>query len=220
MELFAFVGEIMAGQTLLEWIATQLLQRGTHAARPAATSVPEGTEYYETDIGARFKAVAGAWVDDGTSGSGGGGVVLQSLFASDNTYATLATTIPADNTIPTNTEGTQILTLAITASNAANRIHIHAEGCFGCGGGDYGTLALFKDSGGNALAAREANGPAGNQAVAITLDFEETAGDTSAHTYKLRFGGNGGSWFSNGVSGLQLYNGKWQTTLTISELTP
>lgn len=69
-----FLEEIisMPGQTLLEWIAAQLLQRGTHTARPAAAAVPEGTEYYESDTKLRFKAASGAWVDDG-NGNGGGG---------------------------------------------------------------------------------------------------------------------------------------------------
>jgi hypothetical protein len=69
MEIFLEFGGAMAGQTLLEWIAAQLLQRGTAAARPSAATVPEGAEYYASDTNIRYKAVAGAWVNDGTPAS-------------------------------------------------------------------------------------------------------------------------------------------------------
>lgn len=68
-EIFALLSTIMAGQTFLEWFAASVLLRGTFAARPAATAVPEGTEYYASDTTARYKAVAGAWLDDAGTGA-------------------------------------------------------------------------------------------------------------------------------------------------------
>jgi len=70
LELFEEFLSLMAGPTQLELVAAYLLLRGTHAARPSVTTLPEGAEYYETDTGSRFKAVAGAWVADSEAGSG------------------------------------------------------------------------------------------------------------------------------------------------------
>ena len=40
----------------------QVLTRGTHAARPAANTLPNGALYYETDTQAIFQVQAAAWV--------------------------------------------------------------------------------------------------------------------------------------------------------------
>lgn len=95
MELYEGVAVIMAGQTFLEWFAATLLLSGTHANRPAATAVPIGAEYYETDTANRFKSNGTTWIADGQSGSGGFPVNMPGCQLT----ASAALTIP--NTGPT-----------------------------------------------------------------------------------------------------------------------
>lgn len=73
MNLFEIGETSMAGPTLLEWIAGTILLSGTAAARPAATAVPIGTEYYATDTAARWKSDGSTWIAN--SGSAGAAVI-------------------------------------------------------------------------------------------------------------------------------------------------
>lgn len=137
MELFDANGPTMAGQTLLEWIAAQLLQRGTHTARPAAATVAEGTEYYETDTGNRFKAVASAWVNDGTSATPGGATLkLARVTLGDADVKALPTT--PFQLVAAPTGGIQNLFLkatlnAVTAAGAYTNIDPDAYAHVVCG---------------------------------------------------------------------------------------
>lgn len=70
MELFAAALGFMPGQTFLEWIATTVLLRGTHANRPAANTVSIGTEYYATNTQLRWKSDGTSWQADSPSPAG------------------------------------------------------------------------------------------------------------------------------------------------------
>jgi hypothetical protein len=73
MELFEVEVFLMAGPTLLDWIASTILLSGTFSARPSADAVPAGTEYYATDTTVRYKSDGSSWAVN--SGSGSAGVV-------------------------------------------------------------------------------------------------------------------------------------------------
>ena len=144
-------------------------------------TLSEGSNVTLTQVGQDIEIAA--------TGGGGGGAVVQSLFASSNSSTAITANIPADDTIPQSGEGTEVLTKAITPTNASNRIHVHFEGFFGVSTSGYLNVALFKDSDADALTARNTYGPAAALAGFISLDYEEVAGSTSARTYKIRAGG-------------------------------
>jgi hypothetical protein len=117
--------------------------------------------------------------------------------------ATLATTldctvaIPDDDTIPQNTEGTQVITATITPKNSANTLYIFAQMM----GGTAGTatnvkscgIALFQDTTASALSARQVSPKSTTVANGYTqfnLTHAMTAGTTSATTFKIRIGPN------------------------------
>lgn len=144
--------------------------------------------------------------------------VLQIVSTSLATLLDCSTTMPSDNTIPQNTEGTQVLTLSITPKFSTSKLLIVFSGALSCDGtATTISVALFQDSTANALAAKSiligiTNGITG------TLQHVMTSGTTSATTFKVRVGPNASHAYVNGNSaGGQLMGGVSSTTLTITE---
>jgi hypothetical protein len=144
------------------------------------------------------------------------GAVLQVKSVTYSTQTSGATTFPLDNTIPQNTEGTELVTLSITPSNASNRLLIianfivHAGSVAGCG------PALFQDSTANALSYAIQVIGAGYGAPA-TLVHEMAAGTTSATTFKIRVGTHNGTWYVNQTNSYT-FGGSPKSVLTIFEI--
>jgi len=79
------------------------------------------------------------------------GSVVQVVNTTSVAVATGTTTIPLDDTIPQNNEGTEFLTLAITPTNASNKLKIEVSGLWGTSADtNWVILALFQDSTANA----------------------------------------------------------------------
>jgi hypothetical protein len=124
--------------------------------------------------------------------------------------------MPYDDSIPQNTEGDEILTLAITPKSATSKLVI----TFSCTGtpdnviAADGVIALFQDATAGALAA-------------VHLRFVRTSmirhvmtsGTTSATTFKIRAGApGGGNLYINSNDGVnRLMGGVSYATLTIEE---
>jgi hypothetical protein len=152
----------------------------------------------------------------GTTLAPSSGAVLQVKSVTYSTQTSGATTFPLDNTIPQNTEGTELVTLSITPSNASNRLLIianfivHAGSVAGCG------PALFQDSTANALSYAIQVIGAGYGAPA-TLVHEMAAGTTSATTFKIRVGTHNGTWYVNQTNSYT-FGGSPKSVLTIFEI--
>lgn len=160
------------------------------------------------------------------SGGGSGGYpagVRQVVQASLATVFNTATNIPLDNTIPQNTEGAEFLTCAITPQSTTSTLYISAVVSASNTFSNVSTvgLALFRDSGVNAIAAISIACYQGNTMITIPLNTKVASGSTAATTFRLRIGGNGngGTTYVNGnsVTG-QVYGGVSATTLTITEV--
>lgn len=144
------------------------------------------------------------------------GEVIQTAYTNTSTtFDTTATSIPADSTIPQNTEGTEILTLSITPTNSASKLRIRAVIQHSQSGGGGSVYALFRDSTANAISATVVNAnTTGSHSFTVVIDFEDTAGSTSATTYRIR---GGGGYVNRTVSGATL-GGVFRTSLEISEI--
>lgn len=150
------------------------------------------------------------------------GHVLQTVGVMDSEVDTTTTIIPGDDTIPQNTEGKEAFTLAITPSNANNKLLIHAF----CGAISNNTanrrciFALFKDSDASAIAAVYADFQAtGTGEQSLDLTHFMTAGTTSEITFKIRFGADAsGTTTLNGESGNRRLGGVMATGMTIQEI--
>ena len=147
------------------------------------------------------------------------GNIIQVVNVHDGAYATASTTIPLDNTIPQNTEGTEYMSLAITPTSATSKLLITVNAGFAVATGDWVSGAIFQDSDVNALASwavyQASPGASGN----CNFSHFMTAGTTSATTFKFRAGTNGGvALYFNGNTGGGNFGGTTASSITITEI--
>lgn len=150
------------------------------------------------------------------------GKLAQVVTASSVTSGSTTANIPFDDTIPQNTEGLEILTLAITPTNASSTLQITATVAVSGGGLVSVAGALFVDSTANAIAANLNTVGGLGYFSFLTVVASISASSTSARTYKFRIG--------NSTSGTVYYN-RWatgdlystagpETRITILEILP
>lgn len=156
---------------------------------------------------------------ENTSGVGFGACVQIANFTT-TAVATGTTTIPLDNTIPQNTEGTEFMTLAFTPKSASNKLKITVNSCptTNYASATYVILALFQDSNANALATTFGVNPGTTNPANLTLVHYMTAGTTSATTFRVRIGTSTASTVTlNGQSGTGIFGGTCSSSITIEE---
>ena len=126
----------------------------------------------------------------GTVTGAGGGKIVQVVNVQDSTEADGTTIFPHDDTIPQNTEGIQVMTLAITPTNTNNILQISVNVIMSIrSGASWFHVGLFQDSTANALAATNAYQSVSTGTLVMPLDFRKVAGTTSSTTFKIRIGG-------------------------------
>lgn len=146
------------------------------------------------------------------------GMVINTASDSYTTHAALTTVIPFDDTIPQNTEGTEILSAAITPSAAANTIRVSFS-CFAVVDADVNfSAALFKDSDVNALQATTARNPTAGYMAQLSFQFEHSPATTSAVTYKIRAGPTSGTMYINGNTANRRFGGAAAAILRLEEI--
>lgn len=107
-------------------------------------------------------------------------------------YATsvnLTTQIPWDDTIPQVTEGTQVISVNVTAQSALNSFRVRFSGEVATSASSWVVAAVFADGAANAIAGsgvlcEETTG----SGRPIVFDFIYTPGDTTTHTLTVRVG--------------------------------
>jgi hypothetical protein len=147
------------------------------------------------------------------------GLVVGTGYAELNTVQTIATTIPVDDTIPQNTEGTEVLTLTYTPKFADSLLQIEAFIPYHHGTASRWVIAaIFKDADASAIAV-DAFYNNSTPVASITPYVEEISGSISSRTYKLRVGTSVASnFYLNGSTGTRNFGGKWKTYIKITEL--
>ena len=150
------------------------------------------------------------------------GSIVQVVNTQTGAASTGTTVIPADDTIPQNTEGDQYMSLAITPTSATNKLKITVvvHGTEVANPANYWTAALFQDSTSNALAASSGYGFSAGGPSSCTFVHYMTAGTTSSTTFKVRAGCTAGTFAFNGDSstGARLYGGVCASSITIEEI--
>ena len=133
------------------------------------------------------------------------------------TYSSHTTVISQDDTIPQNTEGEEIITVAITPKSAANRLRITANiPMYEITAGQAAILALFQDSTASAVAVSILNAIIGS----VQITYEMAAGTTSSTTFKLRVGPTGAAtvYINGGSSPSRLFGGISAVRLRVDEI--
>lgn len=148
--------------------------------------------------------------------------VVQMVNVQTGAVATGTGTIPFDDTIPQNTEGTQFMSLSITPTSATNILVIDVIAFVAPNQQVTMQGALFQDSTANALAASLQVVSTNNDRVQLdAFRHYMVAGTTSATTFKYRSGANAAATVTfNGRSGSRLMGGVMASSITITEYTP
>lgn len=145
------------------------------------------------------------------------GAVIQSAAAAYATNENLGN-IPADDTLPQNTEGTEIVTVSITPTSATSVIEVEFCGFAAAAGSVLCIAALFRDSDADALQAAAATAGSANLPNSLPLLYREAAGSTAARTYKIRAGTSSGTGRMNGTTSGRLFGGAAASCLVVREI--
>jgi hypothetical protein len=148
---------------------------------------------------------------------------LQTVSFETGAVATGTTSIPLDDTIPQNTEGDQYMSLSITPKSSTSKLLIDVVFVGSNSAPSDIILALFQDSGANALAAMSSFVDTATARRMLGFRHVMTSGTTAATTFKLRAGPQanvGGTLTFNGFSGNRLFGGAMASSIVISEMAP
>jgi hypothetical protein len=147
--------------------------------------------------------------------------IVQQVRDEETAYASYSSgiTIAYDDTIPQNSEGTQVFEQAITPTSTSNflefEVYINAQ----MGAGYHLAVALFKDSETDATDVGVLGLNGGFLRGGI-VRFRVPVAAASAQTWKVRIGNEGGSTTSiNGDGSSRKYGGKLTSYLQIREVT-
>jgi len=136
------------------------------------------------------------------------GKILQVVSTNSTSVVSANVSIPSDNTIPQNTEGSEVLTLSITPVSATSTLYILFSASGEATFTNRVVCALFKDSNADAITAIASynDGP-----THYILQHSEVSGSTSARTYKIRTGPSGAAsgtiYFNSNTSGNAIFGG-------------
>jgi hypothetical protein len=148
--------------------------------------------------------------------------VVQEVYAELTAFTGIVTAMAGGvDTVPQQTDGTQILAATITPHSVSNRLRVQIEGVFTASNPTW--FALFKDSTADAFAARLLNVAATDIPTTFLIVGDIAAGTVSPTTIKLRIGnivGNATAVFINGFSGGRILGGAQRTTMRILEIVP
>lgn len=150
--------------------------------------------------------------------------VVQTVQATLTTSGATTAVIPVDDTIPQSSEGTQILTCAITPTRADSKllitIHVNMTEDTNVAN-TFGVAALFRDTEVDAIwaglngAQDHASRQGGEIIGSVTVDSVSTA----PTTFKLRVGAGASTPYRwNGFAGARLFGGVRPISITIQEI--
>lgn len=147
-------------------------------------------------------------------------IIVQVITAELATSSNNAATIPVDASIPQSSEGTEILTAAITPRSAASSLLVEVLTYLGNSGTNKnGAAAVFRDGTADAVAAGWGNID-GNASI-LPLPVRITVPSTTATltTFKLRVGSDSGTTYWNrSASADTSLGGVMKTSIRITEI--
>jgi hypothetical protein len=135
------------------------------------------------------------------------------------TWLSFGFQIPDDDTIPQNTEGTEIISLAMTPKFASSiiRAHFHAPEVF-ITPFVTGVAAIFVDATINAIGSQATWGDNTGNRMDFNVIAHYAPGSISPVTFKVRIGpGSGGVLYMNGTSVSRTLGGSQAAVLILEE---
>jgi hypothetical protein len=144
------------------------------------------------------------------------GSVIGSTIGTYTNSTALSTTVPADDTVPTNTEGTEIISVSYTPTNASSILRCTFSGVGSTAGGDNAVASIFQGS--TNIGAQMINMTAANTKHVFHVIAQYSPGSVSSQTISVRVGGVASSVYLNGTSVGRLLGGTQAATLLVEEI--
>jgi ECM component-binding autotransporter adhesin len=148
------------------------------------------------------------------------GTSVQTVYAELTTHTTGTTSMAGGaDTVPQNTDGTQLVTVSITPKATANKLNIFVSAPATNSGVVNMWCGVFQDSTASALFATPIGIPVAEVIVPIAFNYQMTAGTTSSTTFKVRIGNIAGAstWAVNGLTTARRLGGSARVTITVIE---
>lgn len=143
---------------------------------------------------------------------------VQIVSTATSAVQSITTVMPADDTIPQNTEGDEVLTLSITPKFSTSILEITFSSFIVKSTAGSFQVALFQDSGADAIAAKSFTALPDAGCLSGAFQHVMTSGTTSSTTFKIRVGPAANSCIINGIAGgTRRFGGVASTLLTIIE---
>ena len=158
------------------------------------------------------------------SPAAGGGVVVQEAYFEDTTFVSIDNSqIPLDNSIPQDSEGSEVMRLSFTPLAATNILTIDVVVNFS-NVDDTFTIALFEDGTADAIAAVTVQGPVSNINMSSGfLRHRVVAGSATVRDYAVRCGNRQAATvcdFNGNSSGPKFSTSGPTSSILIRESTP
>lgn len=150
--------------------------------------------------------------------SKGGGLLLQSISDSYASNVNLITVMPADDTIPTSSEGSLIHTINITPLKSTSILEFTFTAFGACGTASAILSAALYDSSSSAIQACSATSNSVGSVVSLNFKYYMIAGTTSPLTFTTRVGASSGVARLNGNNAIRFFGGISAATLTVNEI--
>lgn len=137
-------------------------------------------------------------------------------YNESNTYQAISTSIPLDDTLPTSSEGTSILSTAVTLQNASSPVKVRAVVPLFSAANTNSVVALFRGSVCIGASWQSHGASTGFGRETVVIDVEDNPGSVGPHTYSVRVGGSS-TVYINGNASSRLLGGMSKVTLTVEE---
>lgn len=144
-------------------------------------------------------------------------MLVRRYYAEYTANANLTTVIPVDDTIPTSSEGTQILSQAVVVDNATQRVRLRFQGMGAVSSADWITVALFQGS--TCIAATTEYEANGAQRM-LSAEKEVLPGAAGTYTFTVRVGAALGTARLNGNASARNFGGVAVSTLICEVIEP
>ena len=148
------------------------------------------------------------------------GSIVKSAYSENSTYTSTNAVIPFDDTIPQNTEGSEILAASITPSSASNKIRVRVSlYCASSSGISTTNFAVFIEGIANAIFATSTYFDIALETKQVEFEFYSTPASTSLLTYKIRIGpGSASNNASINGNNSRKFGGVAKCTLILEEI--
>lgn len=146
------------------------------------------------------------------------GAVIDTVYAEVTTSSVITGGSPAlDDTVPLSSEGTQILSAALTTKQASNKVRgrvlVHASAA--TGGWE---ITLFVLRGSTVVGAGSTRAITSDTLVPVGVEFQDSPGSAAEHTYTVRIGSQSPNVAINGISSGRRLGGSLRAVLALDEI--